>query len=201
MAGTTKKTTAKKTAVKKGAKVPADRQPKKAAPRKTTSAPPEISTAKSFKKSRGGVLELPSGHAVRARRIGLETFLEQGDVPNPLIPIVEEALEKGRGADPRALMNADAENTIDMKMVNDMLLMMNNVVCKAVTEPTIHNVPLDDEGNKIPIGYRGDDEDETVYVDEIDYEDKMFIYQWVMGGTDDIATFRKEAEEGLAALA
>ena len=44
-------------------------------------------------------------------------------------------------------------------------------------------------------------DDDLLYVDEVEDEDKMFIFQWTTGGTADIATFRQQASTSLAAVA
>lgn len=181
---------------------------KKAAAKQAASA---ASSAAEFKKrKKGGTLPLPSGLSVVARRVELRTFLKRGDVPNSLLEIVEEALNKGGEMDPKALLDAE-EGSVDMDMVEDMYDTVDLVVIECVINPKVH--PLvwtagDLEKELIPPdGGVGDeiseeDRDEnTLYIDEFDDEDKMFLFQWATGGTADIATFRKEASASLDALA
>lgn len=148
----------------------------------------QISSPSAFKKRREGrVIKLPSGMAVRARRVDIRTFISQGEVPNPLLPIVEEALNKGKKADVSLITGENGQ--LDTDLIDEMYQMVNNVVMEVVTEPKI---------NPLPEGVERDDE--LLYIDEVEDEDKMFLFQWAAGGTEDIATFRLEAEQDLASL-
>lgn len=179
---TTKKTTTKKAAAKK----PSARSGNPAA-----RAAAKTSSASDFKKlSKGVDLPLPSGLAVRAKRVDLGTFLSSGNVPNPLMGVVTEALEKGQNANV-AEMIGDDEGKVDFEMVKEMYEMVNKVVISSVVDPKVHEAPEDPD----------DRDDDLLYVDEVDDEDKMFIYQWAVGGTSDIETFRREARADLDAVA
>lgn len=151
------------------------------------------SSASDFKQlKKGRVLPLPSGLSVVARKVELRTFLKQGEVPNPLLVAVEEALNKGKEMDLAAMTGNNPESRVDMDMVNDMLEMVDKVVLQVVLEPKVHDVPEDED----------DRDDDLLYVDELDDEDKMFLFQWASGqGTDDIAKFREEATKDLVSLA
>lgn len=169
---------------------------------------PVISSAQSFKKKRGQVLELPSGNVVRAQKAGLQAFIMKGNVPNSLMTIVGEALEKGQTMDINKMVGAN-DGQIDMDMVTDMYEMTNSLVIASLVEPKVHPVPTDadlevwntknpDNQVSTPDELR---DDELLYVDEVDDEDKMFLFQWCSGGTDDVATFREEARASMDALA
>jgi hypothetical protein len=169
----------------------------------------KVSSASDFKKNaKGRDLELPSGLVVRAKRVELQTFILQGSVPNPLMEIVGEALEKGKKADIPKMMGVD-EGKLDLAMVNDMYEIVNALVCASVLEPKIHPVPTADmmalyneehldETISDPEELR---DDELVYVDEVEDMDKMFIFQWNSGGVEDLATFRREFGADMDALA
>lgn len=168
-----------------------------------------VSSASDFKRrAKGQPLPLPSGLVVRARRVSIDEFILTGNVPNPLMEVVSEALEKGRKADVTKMVGVE-EGKLDLDMVNSMFQMVEAVVMASVIEPKIHPVPTmddvyewnqthPDEGVKDPEDLRDDD---LVYVDEVGAEDKMFIFQWNTGGTDDVARFRQEASSDLATLA
>lgn len=150
-----------------------------------------VSDASAFKKrTQGIVLTLPSGLTIRAKRVELQTFILQGNIPNPLMDVVSEALSKGQKADIPSMVGVD-EGRIDLDMVNDMYDMVNKVVAASFIEPKVHPLPGPDEER----------DDDLLYVDEVDDEDKMFVMQWATGGTDDIATFREEARADMDALA
>lgn len=181
---------------------------KKPAPRSTVEQNAQVSDLSEFKKAKEGrILPLPSSLVVRARRIELKTFLKQGAVPNPLMTIVAEALEKGKNTPVEKLINDD-EGAVDLDRVREMFELVNEVVCTAVMEPKVHPELTDEDVS----AWNEENPDETVdnpedlkdddklYVDEMDDEDKMFIFQWVIGGTDDIDSFREEAIASLAPL-
>ena len=183
-----KKPAAKKTAASRSGN-PAVRAEAEAAQLPTT--PLGASNAADFKKrSKGQLLLLPSGLTVRAKRVELQTFVIQGNVPNPLMAVVQEALQKGQEANIPEMMGVE-EGKVDMDAVRDMYEMVNAVAMECVQEPRIHPKPQSE----------ADRDDNLVYIDEVDDEDKMFLFQWSGGGTDDIATFREEARADMAALA
>lgn len=158
---------------------------KKAAAAKTASI-------SDFKKRRSGIdIQLPSELWVKAKRVDLDTLVLHGSVPNSLMEIVNEALEKGQDMDPAAMIGVGKDEELNMDMVRDMYEMADKVVIASVIEPKVHEVPEDE----------ADRDDNLLYVDEFDDEDKMFMFQWATGGTSDVATFRAEASASLASLA
>jgi hypothetical protein len=175
----TKRTTAKKVAAAPPAEVE----------EQVVDAPESVSDIKAFKKRREGqMLQLPSELWVRARRVDLQTFILKGTVPNPLVEIIQEALAKGQKANIASMMGVE-EGQIDLEMVNDMMEVVDSVVIETLLEPKVHDLP------------EGERDDDLLYVDEVDPEDKMFIFQWAVGGTSNLEQFRKEARADLDALA
>lgn len=178
---------------------------KKAAAAKKKAA----SSASDFKKRKAGqFLALPSGLTVRAKRVELQTFILQGNVPNPLMEIVSEALEKGNQTDLKRMVG-DAEGKVDIEAVREMYGMVDSVVMACVIEPKVHPLPTRDdlsvwnEEHPDEIYLDPDDlrSDDRVYIDEVEDEDKMFLFQWSSGGTEDVARFREEARADMATLA
>lgn len=167
----------------------------------------QVSTAKSFKQKKGQVIELPSGNVVRAQRAGLQSFLLKGNVPNGLMTIVSESLEKGKTMDVSKMVGEEGQ--VDMDMVKEMYEVTNALVIACMIEPKVEPVPTDEDlevyNAKHPDAVLEDvndlRDDELLYVDELDDEDKMFLFQWCSGGTDDVATFREEARASLDAVA
>lgn len=122
-------------------------------------------------------LMLPSGNVCLAVNPGLEAFIEQGMIPNELMPIVMRAVNEGKG------MNGDevAELGKDPQMLRSVLTLTNAVVCHTVLEPKVNPVPEDGKRTK-----------GLLYIDQVDLEDKFFILQWVVGGTRDLERFREQ---------
>jgi len=148
-----------------------------------------ISSIGDFKKRMGGMMELPSGAVVRVKNPGgLQVFLQSGQIPNALMPIVQRSLKGGQGVDAEEVIKPDG--SIDPEMVDAMEVMLNNVVLKTVIEPEVHPIP-DDEADR---------DEELLYVDEFPMEDKQFLMQWVSGGTRDLETFRAGLESNLGTI-
>lgn len=172
---------AKKTAAKKASSP-------RAAKAVTATRASSVKEAKA--RSLGVLLPMPSGLVFRVRRVDLQTFIAGGNIPNPLMTIVNEALEKGSAADIEKMIGVDG-GQVDAEMVNEMFESVKRVVTESVTEPKIHPVPEDSDER----------DDDLFYIDEVDEEDMMFIFQYATGGTDDVESFREEAAASLASVA
>ena len=143
-----------------------------ATPRSTT---PKPTTAQAWKKQAQGVpLEVPSGNTALVRNVGMQVFLQKGLVPNSLMPIVRQAMS-GKDVDLKV-------EEITEGQLADMLALFDAVVVHCVVEPKVMPTPAEGEERA----------DDVLYVDEVDFDDKQFIFQWVVGGTRDLEQFRKE---------
>ncbi|MCA1800470.1 MAG: hypothetical protein LC687_04965 [Actinobacteria bacterium] len=153
-----------------------------------------IATPQDFKAkaNRTAILDLPSGATIQVRNPGgLKVFMKNGMIPNSLLPMVQEAINGGKGFDASDLMT---EGKLDLGLVNDMMRIVDEVTMECWVMPPVLPAP-EDEASR---------DDELLYVDEVLEDDKMFVFQWVTGGTRDLATFRKEqaaALDGLAGVA
>lgn len=126
-------------------------------------------------------VELPSGKKIRIKRSSFQAFIKFGIIPNGLMAEVQSALAKGVEPDIAKLAAGD-------EAITEMIAMVDNVIVFVAIEPRVYPLPSGDE----------EKDDNLLYVDEIDEEDKMFIFQYVTGGTKDIAQFREEATKSLA---
>lgn len=158
--------------------------PAKTASKKAPSSP------KDFKKKKGTatLLELPSGAFMKCKRVELTSFLKTGNIPNALLKIVNDALKSGEEIDLENL--SDDSGNVDIEMVKDMYTMMDQIVIDIALEPEVLPVP-DNEADR---------SDEQLYVDELEDQDKFFLFRWSSGGTADLETFREESSGGLAAM-
>lgn len=130
---------------------------------------------------------LPSGNSARLRRVSLQTFLKTGRVPNVLMKPMKRAIEKKQEMTPDELK----ELMSDPEAIGEMFKLVDMIAVDAFIEPKLTPLP-DDESE----GRRED----LLYVDEIDLDDKMFIFQWMVGGTSDLEQFRNEQSKQLAAV-
>ena len=90
---------------------------------------------------------------------------------------------------------ADAQKIVDaitnaVSQPEQLDSMVDTVVCKAVVEPRIEMVPKD-FNDRVP---------GTIYCDAVTFADKMFIFNWAMGGLDNLKGFRGQARGDVPAL-
>lgn len=149
----------------------------------------------------GTKLLLPSGNVCLARNPGIDAFIEQGLIPNALLPLVMDAVKTGKGLPEKELR----DKMEDMDSIRDMMSMANACVVYCVLRPSIAALPdKDDDGNEFWVNSSGDRvkgrNPDLFYVDEVNFDDKMFIFQWVLGGTRDLERFRDQSATALADL-
>ncbi len=152
------------------------------------------------KKSKGVELELPSGNVCLARRPGMDAIMSAGIIPDTLTPIAAEAVEKAQRngkpnekAEEKELLNRLLG---DRQALNDVFDATDRATAMCVVEPKVlwhKNM----DGSVIPSDER---DEETLYTDEIDQNDKIFIFNFVVGGTRDLESFRQEYGNAVADL-
>jgi len=167
-----------------------------------------ISQTRDFKTRMGGIQELPSGLVVKLRNPGgLLAFMDTKNIPNALLAIIQRSVAKGQQPSPEELMSKDG--SIDDDMLDGMKQMMNAIAIKCIVQPKFlpepseedvaaHNEQYPDDRVEDPEELR---EDELLYIDELPYDDKMFIFQWVSGGTRDLEEFRQRHDQSMVAVA
>lgn len=159
-------------------------------PKKAVSEPGQVTSVEEWKSgTRGSPLRVPSGKTVIARNPGMHTFLEKGMIPNSLLNIVQEAVSKGKKASVKTM-------EVDEQKLKDMLELTDAICIDVIVEPKVHT-NKNAEGEIIPYEER---DDSKLYVDEIDVDDKMFIFQFAVGGTRDLERFRKESAQVMGDL-
>jgi len=136
-----------------------------------------IASPQDFKKKSRTTLALPSGLIVRVKKMdSLKLLMSEGEIPNNLIKYVNLAIQDG------VVNEKDLAEELDLGDLQQIQQLMDRITIECWVEPRIYPVP-DDEANRI---------DDQLYIDEVDLEDKMFVFQWVMGGDADVERFRQE---------
>lgn len=166
-------------------------------------------SAKEWQKVKGEELELPSGNVALVRRPGPETLLRKGVLPDAMASKITEMIRSGKGMRPE-----DAKEMAESpEAILDMMDAMDRVMCQVVIQPHVlyhrgvktenldrHGRPvyrLPDKGEKA-VDIPDDDRDpEALYSDEVDFEDKSFLFNFAVGGTRDIARFRRDSRISL----
>lgn len=157
-----------------------------ASTRKTAAKKP--TTPRAWKQAQSEPIELPSGNYMRVRRMSMSTLISTGKLPNSLLGIVQSAVSKGTGM--AGVEDKMADIMGDQKSLDEMARFMDDLLVMVAVEPKVYRVP-DEETDR---------DDDTLYVDEVDQEDKSFIFQVVTGGTTDLEKFREAAEANVATL-
>lgn len=166
----------------------------KKAPKKSTSKTPKdkknqppqelrVTPVSAWEDEFDDLLLLPSSKVVRIRNMGFQTFMKMGLVPNSLMGVVQSALSKGEEPDADDLLG-------DSTKLNDMLKMVDGVVCHVVVEPPVEEPPAN----------KADRDPNILYLDKMADDDKMFIFGVCTGGTRDVEAFRSESNKLVASL-
>ena len=172
-------------------------------------APTTAREWKGKKSQQGTELLLPSENVALVRQMSPQAFLSSGMIPDPLTAMITKAINSKRGLPPSAINDLSD----DPKKLVEALLMVDRVVCHVVVQPTVemppvcvtcgeyanadqHEQPSHPEYHKYQ---EGDRDPDVLYADELDMEDKMFIFQWCLGGVRDLETFRQQLSSGVAA--
>jgi len=147
-------------------------------------------------------LELPSGQLCLARRLGPTKMLEMGlldkfDILGSImqrnhIDRVDNPAKSTTETDAEIIAMAKSVMADPAKLI-EMLGMIDNIVRAAVVEPKLSPEPNEAEGETYEVG--------KAYVSWIDEDDKMFIFQWCMGGSKDLERFRSGLTASMASLA
>lgn len=183
-------------------------------------APSGITQASEWKKvSRGDEITLPSGNVALIKRPGMEQLFSAGVLPDELTKIALEKVGEAQGG-PQDHKKKKAVQNLDTEMlqkfmegesaITDIFMSFDRITEMCVVEPPVlwhmrrkvtedgHQVT--DDKDKIvyePIPYSERDEN-VLYTDDVDMEDKTFIFNYVVGGTRDIASFREQYGDALA---
>lgn len=153
-------------------------------------------------------LYLPSGNTCLVVRPGVQGLIKHGilDSLDSLTGLVQTELIDAK--DPKSTMKAVsalAERPADLLAAMDL---MDKVIEYVVKEPHVirpirrdaaGKPVLDDAGKEIPLADEERDPEE-LYTDEVDMDDRLFIFQFVVGGTRDIESFRAQRQAMLGGV-
>lgn len=136
-------------------------------------------------------LELPSGQLVLARKPGLQQLMVEGVLHkmDNLTALVDSKHVKKNKGQPVAINAKSLIN--DPEALASLIHTVDRVLCAVVVRPHVEMAP-----NDITRRVNG-----VIYSDTVGIEDKMFIFNWALGGSSDIERFRRESEEVVGSLA
>lgn len=136
-------------------------------------------------------LTVPSGQLCLIRRPGVQGLVVAGVLHSvdSLTSIVDKKhVIKGTNGKPDDI-NVESLMS-DPNGLQDVMSVVDRVVCYCVVRPEIHETPKEDVKR----------EPGVIYCDMIDVVDRMFIFAFVVGGTRDLETFRRGLDEIVGGL-
>jgi hypothetical protein len=148
-------------------------------------------------------LELPSlnengeHNVCLVRRIGVQGLIKMNvlDSFDTLTNLVSGKIAEITSGDMNAgNLKTIAEASPELKQV---LVLLDRITLATVVEPKVYPVPegeseseiVNAEGRPVGVLVTGRNPD-RLYVDDVDLEDKLFIMQFVVGGSADLSEFR-----------
>lgn len=159
-----------------------------AAPRNNL-GPSRPSAVSDFKKKQTPTA-LPSGNAIVLKKTSITGFLAAGTIPNSLMQTIQAAMNSKGGQTEKKIEAEVAKLLEDPEGMRDMFIAVDAFVCAVAIEPKVYPVPENEADRK----------EDQLYVDELELDDKMFIFQRAVGATDDAAPFRKESAPGVGSV-
>lgn len=168
--------------------------------RVTKPAPVEITSAGEWgkeareKRVEGRPLTVPSGKTCLVKMVNsMEKFISGGNVPNALLPMMQEAAT-GKGIDDKELTDLVLKSPEHMAQMFEMI---DNLVIECVLQPPVAPVPQREVTTTNPLKTVWEDippherpDDDTLYVDYIDLDDRLFIFNYALSGVSDLEKFR-----------
>lgn len=136
-------------------------------------------------------LQLPSGELILMHRPGVEGLMAAGVLHNvdSLSAIVDNKHLKRVKGKPEV----DVESLMkDEKNLTNLFHTIDRITCHCVIQPKVLMTPNDPTNRKT-----GD----HIYADQVPLEDKLFILNYVVGGSSNLEQFRRETAMAVGDLA
>lgn len=145
-------------------------------------------TVAQWKQQQQAPVELPSGNYMRIRKISMQSLLATGKLPNSLMGLVQSAVDKGTGRE--EVMEKLGTVMDDEKKLQELVTFMESFVVMVSVEPKVHAIPEDED----------DRDPNLLYVDDIDEDDRTYLFQLCTGGVADLESFRTATAATMAAV-
>lgn len=147
-------------------------------------------------------LVVPSGQLCQVRRPGMQGLISRGilDKVDLLTSMVnDQHLSRVQGGKKVTDQDHLADVTSDPSKLLGLLDSVDRVAEYVVVQPALVRPVKSVDGKEVPLS---DDEraEGVVYTDMVDLEDKMFIFNFAVGGTRDVARFREQSQAVMGGL-
>jgi hypothetical protein len=162
-------------------------------------------TAKGWKNKLGTPqpLELPSENVCLVVRPGLPQLLKDGVLPDLLLPMAEKAVAASEGTSRQEVDEDVRELMAKPGGMDAMFDAAERIAAHVVKQPPVlysRRQKKAGQIDQIQEGYEPewelipeeDRKEDVLYTDQVDFNDLMFIFQFVVGGSRDLEEFRKQ---------
>jgi hypothetical protein len=153
------------------------------------------------------LIELPSGNVAKIRRPGIPELMAAKVLPDSITPMAQSAIDKAQGKPVEEASTILKEEDFSIDEIAEMVDAFDKIAEMVFVEPPVrfHKVEV---GKRVAPGKKEgspdrtfsvyediqeeDRDDDYVYTDDIDMEDKVFVFNYAVGGTPDLERFRRE---------
>lgn len=144
-------------------------------------------------------VELPSGQLCQVQKISMERVIMLGlvDALDSFQAAMAAVKDKKSGKGKKKASEAEEESEFMLELFRDpekfagLMQTVDKCVVEIVIQPKLHANPSDPEKRQ----------DELIYVDSVDFQDKMVLFGRVMEEVGGVEDFRKRSTNNLGAVA
>jgi hypothetical protein len=157
--------------------------------------------ASSVPEGEGQWLTTPSGQTCQAKRLGMSGIISTGllgDADTLTALVDSKHVKRARGGKAQEI---DAMSLLtDPEGMKKVVRLVDEATPHIVMDPVVNlHFTIKDDGSTVMIP-PSDRKPGDVYTDQIGFEDKMFLFNWSMGGTADADRFLDESGNGVASV-
>lgn len=151
-------------------------------------------------------LETPSGQLCQVRMPGVQQMVAAGvfeSIDTLTSVISEKHIKRVQGRNQKQGQPVEIDTSSLMKDPQNLVKVfevVDKVVEHMVLKPEVRRPVKKVEGTEVPLAF-DDREDHVVYTDKIDLMDRMFIFQYAVGGSTDVESFRQQFKQGVGGMA
>lgn len=159
-------------------------------------------------------LVLPSTQTCRARRVSIETLLEMGivaeaDTLTPLVQQYTKDIQRGGPSSPKETVIDEAAMMQDPETLKKIIFLADKSMPHIVISPrvalhfkettvgktTVTKAYTDAERAEIR-----ETQPDIIFTDQIGLEDKMYLFEWALGGLAKMVTFRPGSQADVGSV-
>lgn len=157
-------------------------------------------------------LEVPSGQLCQVKPPGIQQLISEGllDNSDTLLALIDEKhikRVKGRPTPAKNGVQVAAQPQVDTATilkdptaVTRMFELVDKVTALMVIQPNVRRPVKEVDGKEIVLPFE-EREEGIIYTDQVDIMDKMYIFQYAVGGDANLEQFRKQFSSRVGSVA